>query len=206
MSAKKPRIPVTCRACGEAFETTATKMAYGRGKYCSRSCGVRANGTRHGHTSKTTQSRTYTSWATMLQRCTNPRHPKFPMYGGAGIQVCEEWRSFDAFLADMGVRPPGTTIDRRDGRLGYCKSNCRWATAKEQQSHLSNHLMVSYEGAEIYLSELARRLGLNVATLRWRIAHWPKSRWADPPKATGRRQQALRDKVLARPPDASPTP
>lgn len=72
----------------------------------------------------------------MIQRCGNGNHPDFAAYGGRGITVCERWRGpggFEAFLADMGERPVGRTLDRfpdRDG--GYAPTNCRWATPKEQ--------------------------------------------------------------------------
>jgi hypothetical protein len=68
----------------------------------------------------------------MLSRCTNPKNPDFATYGALG--VTRLWRdSFEAFLADMGERPPGTSIDRIDNRFGYFLANCRWATSKQQR-------------------------------------------------------------------------
>lgn len=81
----------------------------------------------HGHTRGHQQSSTYKSWQAMLQRCTNPNRDNWPYYGGAGIAVCPEWRTFGPFLADMGPRPVGTTLDRKDGTKGYFPQNCRWA-------------------------------------------------------------------------------
>lgn len=75
----------------------------------------------------------YESWRKMKQRCNNKKHHKYPIYGGRGITICNEWiNSFDIFLADMGPRPLGTTIDRINPDLGYYKENCRWADAKVQ--------------------------------------------------------------------------
>lgn len=70
---------------------------------------------------------TYSSWSSMIQRCTNPKAPGFNKYGGAGITVCDEWFLFENFFKDMGVRGDNTSLDRIDGSKGYSKDNCRWA-------------------------------------------------------------------------------
>jgi hypothetical protein len=74
----------------------------------------------------------HNSWKAMKQRCTNPKRHNYPSYGGKGITVCERWKSFDNFLADMGERPQGTSLDRIDSNGNYEPNNCRWATYKVQ--------------------------------------------------------------------------
>lgn len=84
----------------------------------------------HGHaTRRSGTSRTYNSWSGMIQRCLNPKHPRYADYGGRGITVCNLWsNSFEAFLADMGECPDDFVMDRRDNDKGYCKDNCQWVS------------------------------------------------------------------------------
>lgn len=89
--------------------------------------------TRHGHASYGKASRTYKSWRAMLDRCTNPNKDNYAQYGGRGIKVCANWTFFDNFLADMGERPEGRTLDRIDTDGNYEPENCRWATLAAQQ-------------------------------------------------------------------------
>ena len=71
----------------------------------------------------------------MIQRCTNSSNPAWGYYGGRGIKVCDRWRDFANFLADMGSRPDGRTLDRMDNDGGYEPSNCRWATWAQQNTN-----------------------------------------------------------------------
>jgi hypothetical protein len=80
--------------------------------------------------------RTWKSWAQMKQRCQNPKAPDYARYGGRGIRVCERWQKFANFLVDMGSRPEGMTLDRKDTNGNYEPGNCRWATPAEQQQNM----------------------------------------------------------------------
>lgn len=88
--------------------------------------------TEHGETKRGNHSRTWVSWNAMIQRCSDPRAINYANYGGRGILVCEEWKTFINFKADMGERPTGKTIDRIDNDGNYTRENCKWSTYTEQ--------------------------------------------------------------------------
>lgn len=88
----------------------------------------------HGQAGKN-RSPTYNSWRAMIDRCTQLGHTKWKDYGGRGIKVCSRWmNSFEPFLAEMGPRPLGMTLDRINNDGWYTPENCRWSTPKEQSN------------------------------------------------------------------------
>jgi hypothetical protein len=111
--------------CGNETVAYLSNLRAGKTKSCG--CGVRI----HGHSTQTTP--TYSSWHSMKQRCLRPRAKDLPYY--AHVTVCERWLTFANFLADMGERPPGTSIDRIDNARGYEPGNCRWATHSVQMQN-----------------------------------------------------------------------
>ncbi len=121
-SRKKQRI-WRCRCdCGAIIEIEATRILLGK----TRSCGCLLRRTR------TVSIPTYGSWRAMRRRCNDPKNIGYRNYGGRGITVCERWQKFENFLADMGKRPEGTSLDRIDSNGNYEPGNCRWADAKTQ--------------------------------------------------------------------------
>lgn len=88
---------------------------------------------KHGHNTRAKgRSPTYHSWINLRQRCLNPENARYADYGGRGITVDPRWNKFENFLEDMGERPTGTSIERRDNDLGYTKDNCFWGDVYHQ--------------------------------------------------------------------------
>lgn len=115
---------------------------------------------KHGHAAGRSPTRTYITWAAMVQRCTDPNATSYPLYGARGIAVCERWRwSFENFLADMGERPAGTSIDRIDSNADYEAENCRWATPKRQARNRSTSVVVRHGEVTASVAELAESHG-----------------------------------------------
>jgi len=135
------------------------------------------------------KSPTYVAWVNMRQRCSSDDPQRREQYKDRGIKVCDRWRTFENFLADMGERPEGMTLDREDNDGNYAPGNCRWATPQTQSQNRRGRKMVVYQGQEMILSEAIRRSGLNRATVNNRInrSGWsaekartaPVGRWAN---------------------------
>lgn len=129
-SNKKLRWLCKC-VCGGETIAVGTNLRNGH----TRSCGCRRaqKPTIHGGSRRGKMTSEYKSWASMLQRCSNPNHEAYKNYGGRGISVCDRWHDFRSFLDDMGERPtPQHTLERKHNDLGYSPSNCIWATKSEQ--------------------------------------------------------------------------
>lgn len=115
----------------------------------------------------------YGLWASMHNRCYLPSHPAYKNYGGRGIIVCERWHTFEYFLADMGMRPEGRTLDRYPDKNGnYSPDNCRWATRKEQQRNRRDNVYITFQGRTMLIVEWAELLRIKFVTLWWRLQNW----------------------------------
>ena len=103
-----------------------------------RSCGCLNNemrlarNTKHGCAIRGHRRSEYLAWEGMKHRCNNPKDDYYANYGGRGIVICERWQKFANFLADMGPRPKGMTLDRINNDGNYEPGNCRWATWSQQ--------------------------------------------------------------------------
>jgi hypothetical protein len=132
----------------------------------------------HGHSINGKMSKEYNVWHSMKQRCDCQNHKSFKDYGGRGITVCSRWKnSFEAFFADMGTRPAGHSLERKDNYDNYGPKNCVWATQKQQSRNRRSNKLLAYRDETLCLAEWSDRLGggCNLVGLRLR-AGWSVER------------------------------
>ena len=149
-------------------------------KGVSQSCGCLNRETilKHGY-SRAHKSSEHNSYWSMMTRCYNPKGHAWLKYGGANppVTVCDRWRygedgltGLECFVADMGQRPKGTTLDRwPNGKGSYCKANCRWATPKQQTNNRRTTKMIEVNGEQMTFSDAASKYGIKYTTLRKRL-------------------------------------
>jgi hypothetical protein len=168
--------------CGTEQAVRANGLTGGRSTSCG--CYHKEAVTLHGYT----KSKTFKSWESMLQRCTNPTAPDYPKYGGRGIEVHPAWAdSFEAFLADMGERPEGKTLDRINVNGNYTPDNCRWADLSTQQRNRRSTSTLTLNGVEKPLIEWAEEAGLTAKILSWRLRNgWTVEKALSTPPIEGR--------------------
>jgi hypothetical protein len=121
-------------------------------------------------THKMSDSVEYSSYNSMKQRVLNPRNKRFKDYGERGIKICDRWlKSFENFYADMGSRPDGTTLERRNNDGNYEPDNCYWAIPKEQMNNTRRNVYLTYLGKRLSVSQWSREIGLQKETIYARI-------------------------------------
>jgi len=160
------------------------------GRVCPR--GEASTSYRHGHRETCGGSPEYRAWRAMKARCLNPNDPAYDRYGGRGITIDPRWvDSFEAFLADMGSRPEGRSLDRIDNDGDYTKVNCRWATKSQQSMNTRMVHNITIGNETRPLMHWAKIYNLDPAAIRYRIKvmGWDEVRAILTPKA--RRRDAI---------------
>lgn len=157
-------------SCGNMITVSAPHLKTGH----TQSCGclkkeATANrSVKHGNSN----TRVYRIWAGMLQRCSNPRRKEYPVYGGRGIRVCDEWQEFSAFHQWAIENGYGDTlsIDRINADGNYSPDNCRWVSIKEQQNNRRNNLPpLTIRGEQRTITEWSMITGLSYGAIHGRL-------------------------------------
>lgn len=147
---RKYHMLVRCE-CGTEKSVAKGHLVSGNTKSCG--CAPKVDG------SELKGTPTHNSWTSMLQRIRNPDYPDYCKYGGRGLRVDPAWEKFENFYADMGQRPEGKTLERLNTNGDYCKTNCMWATAKEQNDNRRNSIRYPYRGHSLSINQLMEIFG-----------------------------------------------
>lgn len=135
-----------------------------------RSCGCWRKANAH----DLTNSPTYRSWRALRDRCDKVDDEHYPLYGGRGIIYDTRWSDFRVFLSDMGIRPDGKTLDRKDVNGMYSKENCRWSGPKEQANNRRDNIRLEFNGKSQTIMQWAEELGVKWDLIRNRLERgWP---------------------------------
>lgn len=119
----------------------------------------------------------YACWDAMKRRCYSPNNKEYFRYGARGISVCERWMKFEHFVEDMGERPKGLTLERKNNDGNYEPGNCRWATRAEQSRNTRHTVLLTFKGKTMCMADWAKEFGMLPNTLGGRIrSGWPVER------------------------------
>ncbi len=136
--------------CGTRLVVLTAKLRSGRRTCCGCRAAKGGHPVTHGHSPKGKPSATYSAWHSMITRCHCPTVSNYASYGGRGILVCDRWRTFENFLADMGEAPAERrSPDRIDNEKGYEPGNVRWASMAEQARNRRNNKLTVDRAATI---------------------------------------------------------
>lgn len=156
--------------CGNTIRVASSSLTTGNTKSCGclNTDRVREVTITHGHTINGRVSKEFVCWCNIRARCYNPENSHYYLYGARGIKVCDRWlESFENFIEDMGPAPSNKhSIDRYPNVNGdYEPSNCRWATAKEQNYNKRNTVILEASGISMPQEEWARRWNISSARI-----------------------------------------
>jgi len=162
--------------CGNTLTVGASYLKKGNTKSCG--CLQKEAASKNGITTHgMSNSHEYNVWRGILKRCFNNKNDQYKNYGARGITVCRSWLKFENFIADMGIRPDGMSIERIDNNGNYCPENCKWATYGEQCSNKRTNVYLYANGRCLTIAQWSAETGINRQTLYWRSRQkWPVDR------------------------------
>lgn len=157
--------------CGTKTKVISGNLKKGNSQSCGcarrKTCAARMTllNFKHGQT----DTKLWRTWKGVLERTTRVTSAHFHRYGGKGITVCDQWKSFEIFAKDVGQPPSDLhSLDRIDNSLGYFPGNVRWATPKEQAQNRSTNVWVFIDGQKMIASDAAKKIGVSKSSIsRW---------------------------------------
>ena len=167
-----------CLLCGREKEVEGRSIRSGASKCCGCYRPTRESHTRH-------NERLYGVWCGMRRRCLSPSVPEYPLYGGRGIKICDEWNNYEKFKEwayangyDDRAQKYKCTLDRLNNDGDYSPSNCTWHNQTEQCNNKGTNHLISYNNETHTITEWSRIIGIRKDTLRRRIVlyGWPIER------------------------------
>ena len=164
--------------CGETIIVAGYRLKNGHTQSCG--CLAKENfkriTTKHGFSNHSA----YHIYLNIIERCYNANNKMFKYYGGRGITVCTRWLGVDGmknFLSDVGARPPGHDLDRKDNNKGYSPANCRWTTRANNMRNTRRNRNIEFNGKSQFLTAWANDIGCTLTALRYRLASgWSKEK------------------------------
>lgn len=161
----KSNIWVCLCVCGNEIELTSATIIKERVKSCG--CILKSKTQKHNFSKRGNVHPLYRVWLGVNERCNNKNHKNYPIYGGRGIVVCEEWKNdfltFYNWAIEAGWKK-GLTIDRIDNNGNYCPENCRIATQKQQQNNKKNNHLIEYNNENMTLAQAVDKYGVENLT------------------------------------------
>lgn len=191
----KPRWLCRC-ACGATLIVRSSDLKSGATVSCSchRREAASKRWKKHGEARKITTE--YRIWNNAKSRCFLPTNRAYKNYGARGVVMCSAWReSFPAFLQDMGRRPKGLTLNRRNNSGNYscgkCQqcieqgwpANCFWATWFEQANNRRGNRWLTIGTETKTVAQWSDQSGVSRAAIKNRLdnLHWPTEKAVSEP-------------------------
>lgn len=164
--------------CGGSISVERGNVSRGRLGGCSDCTNNAVKSHEKANKSRSDGGKAYYTWQAMKRRCQNKKDSRYLDYGGRGIDVSDEWQSYDNFIFDMGEPPTKEhSIDRVDNSKGYSKENCKWASRCEQANNKRNNKNITAFGKTMTQQQWSRETGIKRETIAMRLKRgWPPER------------------------------
>lgn len=158
-----------CRCvCGHELDVYQYNLTSGRQKSCG--CAKIEAITRLKFSHGMCKTSVYRRWAAMVERCESAACASFKNYGGRGIKVCERWRRFENFYADMGEPPTNSdTLERSDNNGNYEPGNCQWVSRKVNNRNRRSNRYLTLNGVTHSMAEWCEQLGVSYSAISTRV-------------------------------------